>query len=455
MKINFRNLGLAAAFLTVLYSSSACNEATVLGKDLIPGSDFVEGKDTTLTNIITHNIFKPDSSVFTGRANYSKALGSIVNDPLFGRSHGFVYTQVSLPGAAFKFEGTGQTLDSVVLCIGMEGYYGDSLSTQTFNVYKMTEPDFKIDSNYRYYQQLAYDRGQLLGTATVVPRWLKDSVSVYGTREAPQLRIRLNSSFGNELLQQKPEGAFATDSAFHVFLKGLALVPDTNLATNHTMLYLNLNTTPTRLQVFYKNTENDSLVASFPFDAGFSAHANYFVRNYAGSQALRYLNTNREGGDSLLFLQAAPGIFTRITIPGLQDFPLSVVNKAELVVTEITTGPSDLDDVFTEPEFLNLLQYTIGDTTKFLIDYGNPSSPNIEYFGGRKEVVTNFGGVKVSQYKFNIGQYLQRLFRKQEINNGFKLEAISSRNIDVQRVKTGGGSHSQYNLKLRIIYTKL
>jgi hypothetical protein len=454
VRVTFRNLGLVAAFFTLLYISSGCNEATILGNELIPGKDFVNGEDTLITNIITHNIWKTDSAVFTGRGNYNKILGSITDDPLFGRAHAFVYTQMSLPSNAYSYPGTSQTLDSVVLSLGYTGHYGDSMAVQTFRVYRMNEPNFKIDSNYRYYQALSYDAGELLGTATVVPNNLEDSVSVYGANEGPQLRIRLSNAFGTQLLQQTSTTGFTNDSTFRAFLKGFAIVPDTNQATNRAMMYFDLTKPETHLTIFYKNSENDSLRTAFGF-GGAAAHANYFVRNPAGSQAAPYLNTNRPEGDSLLYLTDAPGLFTKITIPGLENFPNSVINKAELVITEIITGTGELNNIYSEPDYLFLQQYIAGDTTRPVIDYGNPQNPNQPYFGGEKTEVTNFGGVRVAQYKFNIARFMQFLLRKQETNTGFKLEALSPRNIDAHRVKVGGGNHSQYNLKLRIIYTKL
>jgi hypothetical protein len=458
VKINFRNLSLAAAVFSVLRLSTGCSEATLLGKDLIPGGDFVNASDTTLNNLIAHNILRFDSAVFTGRGNFGSVLGSITNDPLVGKSSGLVYMQVGMANSAFTFQGSGQTLDSVVLSVGYSGYFGDSLLPQTFRVYRMSEPDFKIDSNYRYNQALSYNAGELLGTATINAKGLQDSVSVYGTKEGPQLRIKLDPAVGTSLLQQTSTGNFATDSSFHVYFKGLAIVPDTVTATNSTMLYMALNAVETKMTVFYKNTENDSLRAVFPFYSytGYNAHANYFTRNYQGSEAANYINTNRPEGDSLLFLQEAPGLYTKFTIPGLDQFPRSVINKAELVITQVTRGPIDKNDIYTVPDYLFVRQYVSGDTTKPIIDYGNPNSPNQPYFGGQKTVITNFGGTQVVQYTFNVARYVQLLLAGKDINNGFKLEAVSNgRNIDLHRVKVGGGDLSTYNMKLRVIYTKL
>jgi hypothetical protein len=451
VKINFRNLSFVAAFFTVLYGTTGCNESTILGTGLIPPGDFVNAKDTVLTGIITNNIFTYDSSVVNGYTYYKKILGSITTDPVFGKTHAFVYTQVGLPSSAFTFAGTGQTLDSVVLSLSYLGYSGDSSTPQTFCVYRMTDRFFKIDSNYAYNKPLGYDPGELLGTATVTPLLVRDSVSIYGTKEAAQLRIKLSSAFGNSLLQQKSDGAFATDSAFRAYLKGFAIVPDTNLGTNRNMFYLDMNNSNSKLTVFYKNSVDDSLRATFAFNQYSSAHSNFFVRNYNGSEASRYINTNNPKGDSILYLQANPGVYTKLTIPGLESFPNAVINKAELVITQITAGTPDMNNIFTEPGSLTLRQYTTGDSTKLPVDY---TLGGAQYYGGTKQVVTNFGGVQIVQYTFNLGRYLQMLIKKSDTNNGFKLEGYSPLIMDVNRVKAGGGNLSQYNMKLRIIYTK-
>lgn len=457
MKINFRNLCGAVGVCAALFTFSACNKATILGADLIPGADDVNVKDTTITNIIANNIYKTDSSVYTGGANYTAVLGSITDDPLFGRTQGTLYTQVSLPNGNFSFSGTNQTLDSVILYIGYNGYFGDSMANLHLNVYRMNEPDFRIDSNYRYYQKLGVDNGQLIGSADVSPYKLRDSVQVYGEKQAPQLRIALNSTFGNQLLQQTTSGSFANDSTFRAWLKGIAIVPDTN-ANGKNLLYVDLSSTNTRMAVYYKSAEEDSLVTNFVFNTYLCAHANYFSRNYAGSQAANYLNTNNPLGDSLLFLQEAPGIYARLKIPGLETFPKAVINKAELAITEVVLGNDPgYDNIYTEPDRLMLAQYqaATGDSVQALVDYGSLTNPNLTYFGGQRTVISDLGGIKVVQYKFNIARHLQLLIDNKDSNFGLRLEALSSLNIDSRRVKVGGGNHSSYKMKLRIIYTQL
>ncbi|RFS19553.1 DUF4270 family protein [Chitinophaga silvatica] len=451
MKINFRNLSFLATYITLLFGAAGCNKSTILGGSLIPPGDLVNSQDTIITDIIANNILRYDSSILNGQNAYKKILGSINTDPVFGRTQAFVFMQVSLPKSDFTFDGTGQTLDSVVLSVSYAGYSGDSSTPQTFRVYRMNEPGFTIDSNYAYNKVLGYNKGELLGTATVTPISLRDSVNIYGNMQAAQLRIKLSSAFGNNLLQQTTDGAFKNDSSFRDYLKGFAIVPDTSLGNTSNMIYLDLNNSNTKLSVFYKNSTDDSLIATMGFNQYASAHANYFIRNYNGSQAARFINSNNPNGDSLLFLNAAPGLFTNIKIPGLENFPNVLINKVELVITEVTNGPTDRNDIFIPPTSLSLRQYTNGDTTKIPVDYNVGGA---SYFGGTRQVVTNFGGVQVSQYTFNLANTVQRFIKKLDPNNGFRLEGYSPLYMDVNRVKAGGSNLSQYNIKLRIIYTK-
>ncbi|HVI44878.1 MAG TPA: DUF4270 family protein, partial [Chitinophaga sp.] len=439
MKIKFRNLSFVAAAMAFLYGSSGCNESTILGTGLIPPGDLVNAKDTTINGLITSNILQYDSTIINGGYNYfTHVVGSITTDPVMGKSHAFLYTQVGLPASAFTFAGAGQTLDSVVLSITYSGFTGDSTTPQTFRVYRMTEPStsFRIDSNYAYNKALQYNPGELLGTLSITPLSARDSVSIYGTKEAPQLRVKLSAAFGNDLLQQKSDGAFKNDSSFRAYLKGFAIVPDTTMGTNRNMMYVDLSKGTSKLTVFYKNSTDDSLRATFAFNTLTSGHANYFVHNYNGSEAGKYINTGNPKGDSVIFVQSRPGLRTKITIPGLQNFPNAVINKAELVFTQITVGNSDMNNIFAEPARLTLEQYTDGDATKDPIDL---TSGGTAYFGGSKQVITNFGGVQVVQYTFNLGRWMQLLLKQQETNNGFRLTTPRSTFIDVDRVKLGGG----------------
>ncbi len=305
-------------------------------------------------------------------------------------------------------------------------------------VYKMNEPSFKMDTTYLYNEPRTIDLSKQIGNATIWPVYPKDSLSIYGTKYAPQLRIPLSPAFGQELLQQRADGAFKNDSAFRVWLNGIAIVPDTT--NGRTMLYTKINNGETRMTVYYKNSEKDSIMANFKFDANSSGHAHYFTRNYTGTEAASLVNTNNPLGDNVVYIQEAPGIYTNIQIPNLNDVPNAVINKAELVITEINSGSAGRDDLFQEPNRLMLRRYLTHDSLGYLFDYGNPSQPEAEYFGGNKIVISDLGPFKVVQYKFNIARHLQLAQQKKIENSVLRLEGWSSRYIDLPRLKAGGGS---------------
>lgn len=434
-----------------------CNESTILGTDLIPGVDNIHTFQTDSFTVYSTTGLVTDSIV-ANRGNYEKVVGTLTTDPVFGKTHAFLYTQFGLPNSSFSFAGTNQVLDSVVLSFSFDDYYGDSLAPLKINVYPVTQPGFRADTFYYTFQSLAYDPSDLLGSVTVTPRSLRDSVKIRGKTDAPQLRIRLNNAVGQSLLAQKSTGAFLNDSAFHAFFKGVALVPDT-LAGGKSLIYLNLNATTTKLSVYYKNSTSDSLVANFPFTGNTCAHSNFILHNYNGSEVANYINKNATT-DSLVFLQNAPGyspgVFANLKFPYLQNFPNALINKAELILTEVST-PGGSDNIYQEPDRLFLQEYDNNGSLKNLPDIILNSSgqiSNLDYFGGKRNFIANFAGVQVAEYRFNIANYVQRVLKNQETSNRLKLTIFPFRRA-YGRVKLGGGNHTMYKIKLRVIYTKL
>lgn len=457
----------ATISVTTLYAATGCNEPTLLGQNLIPGSFRTEAQETDTFTVQVKTFYRPDDSLV---ANYQTQMvaGAINSDPEFGKTTAITYAQYGLPSSAFAYTGTDPVLDSVVVSYAYAGYYGDSLGQQTFSVYKIDDPAFSDTTLYFMHQKLPIANFSL-GTATVSPNTLKDSVNIFGTMEPPQLRIRLNNSLGQLLMQQSATGAFATDSAFHQLLNGLALVPDSTTPGRSSLVYLELNNTSSGITVYYHNSTKDSLQAFFPFRVTTGAFSNYLVRNYSGSQAaMHFGDTTNTTGDSLIYLQSSPGLYANVAIPYLQNFPNSVINKAELVITQI---PDNSFSVFSAPSYLFLYKYSNAamDSLTYVYDAGAiPSSltgrvqfSNLAYFGGVKHIITNSNGQQVAQYRINITRDFQHLISNNpaypEFNYGFRLVVMdpSGQTMDPGRVIVGGGNKINYRMKLHVIYTKI
>lgn len=482
------------AIVAVAFSSYNCNKSTIIGQNLLPGVDNVHTFETDTFTVIANTVYKFDS-VAVNYGFYTMQVGGMTTDPIFGKTTAIGYFQLGIPNSQFFFTGNNVQIDSVILSLAYQGYYGDSTSTQRLNVYRVNDPSFNDTTTYYAFQRMQVDPGNLLGTAVVSPRGLEDSVLVDSVGYGPQIRIKLSASFANELLQQTTNGAFFNDSAFHKYLNGLAIVPDT-VAGGQSQFLFNLNSTDSKLTVFYKNATTDSLKAEFPFNTTSCGHANYISRNYAGAEVSRYINTNNPAGDSVIYLQDAagryisstsnisflyyqlqrsPGLFVNIKIPYLKNLPNAIINKAELVLTQIPDGPGGGDDIYAAPSVLFLEKYQQQDTlsnfqydSPFSLDPGSGvlGVGNLSYFGGLRTAFTNAEGVPVVQYKFNISRYLQHLisegtgasFDTTQVNNGFRLVTFNPYfgfPADFGRVKLGGGNHSGYRIKLRVIYTKL
>lgn len=457
----------AVSLFSALYAATGCNESTILGQNLIPGSDHVNTLETDTFTVRAQTVYRPYDSLIANYQTHMSA-GAITGDPVFGKTTAITYSQFGLPAAAFTYTGTNPALDSVVLSYRYAGYYGDSLGQQTYTVYPVNDPSFSDTVFYYLHQQIPINNTPL-GTVTITPFSLQDSVNLNGEMQPPQLRIRLSNAFGQELMQQSATGAFTSDSAFHKLLNGLALVPDTTTPGRKSILYLALNSSYTGITVFYHNSTTDSLKAFFPFNVNTCAFTEYVRRDYTGSMAaMHFSDTTSAQGDSLIYLQSSPGLFANITIPYLQNFPNAIINKAELIITQV---PDAYASAFTAPDNLFLYKYTGSsqDSLGYVYDAGAVVSSlthavqfsNLSYFGGVKKMITNAQGQQVAQYRINITRDLQHLISNNPIypayNYGFRLVVMdaSGQTMDPGRVVIGGGSKANYGIKLHVVYTKI
>ena len=129
---------------------SACEKATV-GEDLLPDSDKlnVEFNDTTL---VVSKTLRDNDSIRTDRLLQS-SLGSMIDD-IFGKTTTGFMTEVRLPTDGFTDVTSAFTLDSVVLSLELESFYGDSLEKQSFIVYKMNTP---LDKSITHFHDIEFD----------------------------------------------------------------------------------------------------------------------------------------------------------------------------------------------------------------------------------------------------------------------------------------------------------
>ena len=475
---------LLVLFLSSFFFHTSCTKivSTDVGKDLIPAIDNISTFDTTLEVVANNGIFSDSTFPRMGGGSGilpDYALGYISQDPQFGTVNASIYFEAKPPLFPYFFEAPKDslTLDSAVLCLSYSTTFGDTSTPQKFDVYAL-DTEIRFDSSYK--TNAFFDYSQLLGTRTIAPKELDDSVHLFRDSLSHQLRIRLSDAFGNSLLQQDSTGAYKSDSAFRAFFKGFAVVPDAAATAGlggNSLSYFSLTGTHTYLRLYYKvrmaDGGVDTTMADFSFLPQADGHANNILQNHSGSQLAAH-TTQLPQGDSLIYIQTQPGSFATLLTNSLNGFKAAkgnvVINRAELSMQQIFT-PGENDDIFQVPTYLYLEGFdsTVMAYKPIPFDFTFDASgvPSVNLFGGLVKYVDDGNGHTVGRYEFVISRYLQNVVTRNHavlnlrlwapfavtypiLNVSFGLDRIA-----YGRVKLGGGNYSGAKMKLRIIYSKI
>ena len=477
-------LGVIITCLAFLFSScKKINEATAIGGDLIPDVDNITTFDTTLTVDAFNDLFTSVSDSQRLARSEKQWLGRINNDPLFGGTDARMFFELKPTFYKFNFARKDSlTIDSVVLVLSYVETYGDTTVPQTVNVYELDQANnFTVDSVYLI-RSNNFTYSNLLGSRTFLPGQLNDSIFARRDTTNNQLRIRLDNSFGTRLLNYDsigPSGAFYSDSVFQTKFNGFALQ---SMNTGNAVMGFDMAGANTKLAIYYKYPKpgglgTDTTVDYFRFTTA-SAAANYVIRDHSFGEI-----ASVQGGttpDELLYIQASPGSFATIKIPGLLNVSNRVVHRAELIIEQVY---HPTDTIFTPPQFLYLdasdpsiaapkrpFRSIPYDVTYDGTDFNRSS------FGSSPRPTVDASGNPIRVWKFNISRYVQHVLNGTSSLYDLRLSApfsvITQYGIppivsDVTavffvnptivkgRVRVGGGNHPTQKMRLRIVYSKI
>ncbi|MEP6927737.1 MAG: DUF4270 family protein, partial [Ginsengibacter sp.] len=468
-----------SALLFLLCLSWSCTkiDTTNLGQNLIPVVDNIHTFDTIL-NVIGNNF---DSTVCES-VNRSDlhALGVISDDPYFGKTTASFYLELKPQNFPFKFPASDRDsllVDSVVLVLHYNHSYGDTNALQQVKVYPLNSP-FKVDSSYTTCNVFGYFNSMLLGEKTYYPRDLNDSVKGFREASSNQLRIKLSNSFAQNFIEDSSI-IFKSDTTFKINFNGFAIIADEMFGGN-AINYFDLNNTDTRISFYLRSsvgTVKDTSVIDFSF-TGLSGQANSVIHDRGTSEITSNL-THRIEGDSLIYIQTAPGTYAELKIPGLTGLSNRVIHRAELIVDQ-AYSPAPSEGYFTTPNYLYLDTKDISTNmyTPIPCDFTIVNlQPDFSYFGGFKKPVNDDNGHQVSQYVFNISRYVQSIVTKGSDNAVLRLKApniiinnnlytdrcnqsVSPFNISLNtiadgRIKLNGTNNTSARMRLHIIYSTL
>ena len=116
----------------------SCKKNNDFGLQVQPNQDLLSANQTDTSTLITYSAI--EDSLKTDELSGPNLLGSYV-DPSFGFLKTSIYTQIRLENSVdFRPDGAssldGIVVDSVVLYLAMDGYYGNE-GSQTFEVYQL------------------------------------------------------------------------------------------------------------------------------------------------------------------------------------------------------------------------------------------------------------------------------------------------------------------------------
>jgi len=426
-------LTLLAAFTFLLYS---CEEGpSVLGTDILPGSDLVAIKSTDTVSVFSYTYYQ--DSVKSDNPTFS-FLGNIY-DPYFGLTTADVVTQLRL-GSEWN-DSLQLTIDSVKLNLRILEARG---STDGDNYLRLSEIDQQLYLDSTYYSNRQVPLTGYVVPDIRLPQLRSDTIN--------EIQVDVPVVFGDYLTRDVSK-LFHDNSRpdFRSFFKGL----DVSLVSLGDPLFLTVSFAP-------PNTlgANSNYFTLFMSDAAGTVHVYYFILDAVSKNARfnRYfhdftvaspdkkiLHMNDGKKDTLSYLQGLNGVYTRILLPGLEkireDLSTSkiAVNKARLIVPIYNDGGAIKGSSMPYQLFI---RFSDSKGVKYLVpDY----NPNNKFFDG---IIDTTAMV----CKFNLASYVQGYLKdtKNEIKPELEIFVPTSdtKNVIIK------ANNSTNKVKFEFTYTK-
>ena len=442
--------GVLALVVAVLFS---CNDASVLGSNILPEENNLEVDFTDTISLISSTVrldstrvYDPNPSLQPGRY-----ITGRVEDPTFGIYSSNIYTQFELLTTNPDF--SNAVLDSVVLLLAYDntgGFYGELDNPFTIKVREVQEYMSPAES-YQSFQTFTTS-SSTLGELTFVPA-PEDSVRLDEDNIlAPHIRIPIDNALGNRFFNETDTTVFENDDNFTNYFNGVQI--EAALDENSAMVGLDLLDNLSQLVFYYhedtlektfvlraKSGSTKTMNFNHTYDKGIYASLNPFIGNATLS-------------DSLVFLQGMEGHDVQIELPFIADLPKIVVNKAELIVRVAQDATSTSYPV---AEQLVLSRIVDAESDPLLIEDVTISLSRTSsfegLFGGQPEV-NSTSGEDITEYRMNISGYLQDVLDGTLENKPLYLE-IFPKSDQPNRLILGGAKHSKYKMSIELTYTKL
>lgn len=408
----------------------SCKKPDGVGLEVQPPEEKLSIITANDSSCISYTV--PEDSLLSDEDNGAllNLLGSYV-DPVFGKTTASFLTQFILSKNAPDF-GTNALLDSVVLILDYQGFYGDvspATGAQQIKVYELTSSIEKSKSYYTSFNPLPYiEETTFIADYTTVPNPV-DTIP---------LRVPLNVSFGQRFFDPSNSSNLTDNAGLLSFFKGLYITTHNPFQNEGegAILYFNLLNGASKIRFYFHNTNGPST-----FDLIINndcARINVFQHDYSLSPGIINQLTDPTLGQSKIYVQSMAGLKSKITFPSLEQWIDSMpigINKAEL---EFSVLENSIDK-YQPPSKLLLVA---------LDENGKLMSTNAEFIG-INYLIGEYNTVS-QKYRFNIFRYIQQVLAEKKKHFGFYLISENP-TLSASRVVIEGGK----NIVLNLTYTKL
>lgn len=422
----------AIFFLTFIIS---CKKDGKLTPDFENGDLSVSFTDTFSLNTVVIQ----EDSLRTDLSNLN--LLGLYNDSIFGPVSSSIYTQVLLTGVNVDFNNIVSDpalLDSVVLTLDYQSFYGDAAAPMIIEVYKLSLP---LSAGTEYYSN-TFSARELTPIAT----------TIFTPNVGNDLRIKLNDSFGDSLIFYSP---YVDNAAFSAFFNGFYItIKDSVTGTtipqgSGAIAYFDLNSATTGLSLYYRHNSVEKGGSHTQYDFLIGAENvkySQFDHNYTGTDIEAHINNSPTKDTTVVYVSTMSGVKTKIDIPNIKDLTKDgavTINKAELIFTVKNGTESNFADA---PISISLVGIDAVGAPLFLLDFFEGT----DHYGG---ILTEDGSIQT--YTFNISRHLHQLvYNSSSPDYGMYLIANSS-STSANRVVVGSEKSPTYKISLEITYTKL
>ena len=418
---------------------SSCNKKDEIGKDIVelPGDKLGVGFVDTMS-ILTYS--QRVDSFATSQLKYNM-LGSYYDDVMGTTTTGF-YTQIRMPSNDLEF-GNNVVCDSVVLTLEYAFLYGeDTLDPQTIKIYELDE-DMYSDSAYYSNKVFAVKTPEIGNNPNVIFN-LQDSLYEGENKVHAHLRLKIDNSFGEKILDKSGSSELSNNENFTKFIKGLYVVADKK-NSGGSIAGIQLLSSFSRLAIFYHNDE-DTTIANFIINENTARVQIYDHDDYVNASAPfinQVINKDTTLGEQTVYLQPMAGVKTYIKFPYLTDYVKNgpvALNKAELLLNVDAL----LEDFEGAPPKIALVKKTFDNK----LVYPEDKNEGDVYYGGVYDE-------NKKQYYFTLTRHIQSIMDGKEKDYGMYL-LIEGSGISPKRVIFGGPNNPLGpKMRLRMYYTKV